>query len=301
MTMDAHQALARSLAEPPEKGDIDMLTNLWRHAEIRIECDRPHDLEDHPDLAIRIRGAFGRTLASLPPPVVHRRDPFQRPAPFAVFFGDFRVPAAQELPKPFVIDADCVGKVVIVTLRVFGHAMFWAMQARDALIMALEGGVSLRMEGRLRVAFKIRDCTSRSVDGLPTRDTAREAVMVFHSPLVVRSGRSFGLTETALIKGLFARVQGLARWQGLLLSPSQEAMRCVDTIQADLSGLDPAPMRRNSQRQPGMPILALGVVGRLRLSGTLAPLLAHLAIGSYAHIGSHAAVGFGRYDLALYA
>ena len=219
--MDAHQALARSLAEPPEEGDIELLLHLWRHAEFRVECDRPHDLEDHPDLAIRIRGAFGRALASLPPPLVHRRDPFQRPAPYAIFFGNFSVPAAQELPKPFIIDADCVGKTVIVTLRVFGHAMFWAMQARDALIMALEAGISIRMEGRLRVAFKVRECTSRSVDGLPLPLAAREAVMMFHSPLVVRSGGSVGLRETALIKGLHARVEGLARWQGVSLSPSR--------------------------------------------------------------------------------
>ena len=99
-------ALQESLASPEDSVDLSTLAELWQCVDIRVVCRRPSDLEEHPDLAVRIRGAFGRALAQLPPPIIHRADPFRRPPPFAILFGDYVDERNAPLPKPFVIDAD---------------------------------------------------------------------------------------------------------------------------------------------------------------------------------------------------
>jgi CRISPR-associated endoribonuclease Cas6 len=293
--------LAETLSAPYLSGGLDLLLETWRHDETEIVCRLPHDLEDHPDLAVRIRGAFGRMLAELPPPIVHRYDPFGRPAPFAVLFGDYIDARGTMIPKPFVIDADVIGTEVVVRLRIFGEAMFWAAQARDAMVMALAQGVSIRSESRHKVAFEPLSCSTRRIEGLAPPCITRDAALRFVTPLVVRNGSLPGLSPRSLVNSLIARAIGMARWQGLALELDHAELQLrAEAITLDVSDLMPVGFRRHSRRQPGNPIPVLGFAGKLGLQGPLIDISPLLAVSAVAHLGSHAALGLGRCDVFGY-
>lgn len=301
MTVDALQEIVASLRQPGDAGPIELLLELWQHDETRIVCRRPRALEFHPDMAVRIRGAFGRALAELPPPVVHRHDPFSRPPAFKVLWEAFRDEVGRELPKPFVIDVDIGGNEIIVVLRVFGLAQYWAGLARDALLMALDGGVSIKTDSKIHVQFEPLSWTSRRVDGLDCPRIARDAVLLLSTPLAVRHGSAIGLSARSLFHSAFVRASGLARWQGLrLLADSGAIGSLAEHMHLEADALFPVRFSRHSRRQPGREIPVMGLMGRLGLQGPLEALTPYLAIGAVAHIGSHAALGLGRYDLLGY-
>ncbi|KAB2920378.1 MAG: hypothetical protein F9K29_02540 [Hyphomicrobiaceae bacterium] len=77
-------------------------------------------------------------------------------------------------------------------LRVFGLAMAWAGQARDALVAALSSGISIKSGSRHQVAFAPHEVLTEIVDGIERVDVTRDASLVFRSPLVVRSRSSAG-------------------------------------------------------------------------------------------------------------
>ena len=293
--------LAESLSAPHQSGGLPLLLETWHHDETEIVCRWPNDLEDLPDLAVRIRGAFGRVLAELPPPIVHRYDPFGRPAPFAVLFGDYLDERRTTIAKPFVIDADVIGTEVVVRLRIFGAAMFWAAQARDAMLMALARGVAIRSESRHKVAFEPLSCNTRRIEGLPLPPVTRDAALRFVTPLVVRNGSLLGLSPRSLVNSLIARAIGLSRWQGLALTMDHAELQLrAEAITLDISGLMPVRFQRHSRRQPGHPIPVLGFAGKLGLQGPLTDIAPLLAVSAVAHVGSHAALGLGRCDVFAY-
>ncbi len=298
---DALDLLARDLANPADAGGIALLLELWRHVDMTIHCRRPLDLEDHPDLPVRIRGGFGQALARVPPPVTHRNDPFNRPAPFSVLFGDFNDARGQVLAKPFVIDVDVRQSEVVVRLRLIGRAMFWANQARDALIEALDGGVAIKSGSPHRVVLEPVEMETEFVDGIPWPRATREVVMLLRSPMAIRSGRAVGLAIPALAHSLLQRAVALAAWQGLALAVDRaDVASSIGACEFDTSAVLPVNFERNSRRQPGRPIPVVGWLGRIGLTGHLEPIAPYLALGTVMHAGSHAALGLGRYDLAVY-
>lgn len=298
---DAMSLLRASLRDPPVAGDVGLLLDLWRQVDFRIVCRRPADLEEHPDLPVRMRGAFGQALMTMPAPVSHRFDPFGRPRPLDIFFGDFTGFGGGVLPRPFVIGADVLGDHVLVRLTVFGEAAFWAVQARDAMIAALTGGISIRAEGRMRVVFDPIEIESEVVDGLSAPQAERDVTLLLKSPLVIRANRSARFGAIPLANSLLARAEGLARWQGVALSVDRgEVRHSAEALRVHTDDLYPVRFQRHSKRQEGREIPVLGLLGRIGLNGPLAPLMPFLAIGSVAHTGSHAGLGLGRYDVAAY-
>ena len=299
--MSGLDLLKASLAAPPLEANIHELMDLWRQTEFRITARRPKLLEDLPDLPVRLRGALGATLAAYPPPVGGRHDPFDRPAPFQVFFGDLGSNGGRETARPVVIDVDVDRDLVRVRLIVFGQAMFWARQVRDAMIAAMVGGISLRSGSRRRVVFEPMEVETEVSEGLDCPSIARDAVLVLKSPLVLRHGRSLKIDAHSLTSALFARAEGLARWQGVaLLDPPSSLTQLADEISVEGHDLLPIRFERHSRRQAGRSIPVTGTVGRISMQGQLQRLLPYLVIGSVAHVGSHAALGMGRYELAVY-
>ena len=293
--------LKTSLAAPPVAASIGELLALWRQVEFRITARRPKLLEDLPDLPVRLRGALGEALAKSPAPIRGRHDPFDRPPPFQVLFGDLGSERGRETPRPIVLDADVTSSAVEVRLVVLGQAMFWAQQARDAMIAALAGGITLRSGSRRRVVFEPLELETEVTEGLVCPAVGRDAVLVLRSPLVLRHGRSLKIDAHALTSALHARAEGLARWQGLqLLDPLFSVTSTAKQFTVEGHDLLPIRFFRHSRRQVGRSIPVTGTVGRLALKGNLADLMPYLVIGSVAHVGSHAALGMGRYELAVY-
>ena len=275
----------------------EQLLDIWTHEEVRVIARRPHDLEDIPDLALRIRGAFGNALARRGAPISHRFDPFGRPPPYPALFGDEQ----GNRVRPFVIDADVIGDVVVVDLRLFGMAVFWADQTREALIEALADGVSLR-GGALRTPFVPLDAMMRRCAAPENRPRLTEAVLVFRTPVCVRRKDALQLSGPSVLKSIVTRVRGLTPWLNIEIVADWEKLhRLAETFDYDDGDLTMVRFDRYSRRNPGAAIPMRGALGRLVARGDITPYHPFLAIGQFIHAGSHAALGFGRYDFAGYA
>lgn len=280
----------------------DQLLLLWTQDEVRVVCRRPSGLEHHPDLAMRIRGALGRQLAVAGAPVAGRFDPFGRQGAFDLLYSQSRGPESSgEQARPMAIDADVVGEHVIVEARLFGRAGFWIEQVRDGLLAALQNGVSLRLGGKTHVSFEILDCLQRRfVPEIPIK-TGREAVLAFRTPVRVRAGERTRRDPLAILWSAVTRVRGLAAWQEAELVLDELQLRAeAARLTFDDEDLTPMNFRRHSIRQGNVAIPVSGSIGKLVARGRLEGLTPFLTLGQYTHIGSHAALGFGRYDFAIY-
>lgn len=273
------------------RADPDQLLALWHHEELRIIARRPPDLENHPDLALRLRGALGRKLYGAPPSV---RLGASRDA-FADLFGEDPVHET----RPMTIDADVYSGLVTIDLRLFGDARVHLPVVCDAMLVALQDGVSLRPGGR-RVPIEVLDVFARRiVPPWPIPD-AREAIVMFITPMVLRAGGGLSTSHGALLTALARRVNGLARWAGIEPNFNEKAARrAADEI--ELTSLETIPVRmtRWSRRNPGEPIPVSGFLGKVKLSGPLQAFTPYLTLARSTHIGSHAALGFGRVEIAF--
>lgn len=289
---------------PPWRADtrfppvtLPELVQMWTHDEAVVICRRPSDLEDHPDLALRIRGAFGRGLAICGPTVGHRFDPFDRPSAYPAVFGN-------ELPgraRPFAIDADVVGDEVWVVLRLFGDAGFWIDQCGKALLRALEKGVALRANGRNRVGFEILDARiGRVAAALPPKNCSAATVTCL-TPVSVRSGRSMIAQPQTILYSTVSRVRGLEPWLGISITADWARLHrtCMGgTVTEDETIA--YRQTRNSQRQRDRLIQMDGLLGHCTIVGNLSEMAPLLALADYVHIGSHAALGLGRVRVSLW-
>lgn len=271
------------------------LIRLWMQDEIAVVCRRPPDLEDHPDLALRVRGALGRVLARQGPPVAHRFDPFDRPSAFKILFEE----SDDGRGRPFALDADVLAESVLVRLRLFGAAGFWIDQVREALLEALAGGIAFRLGGRQHVPLEPLECAQRRTGLTDPPERCGEAVLVFRTPIVVRAGHRLSGSPRAVLWSAVTRLRGLAPWQGVRLAVDEAALEADLAAAPALDDVTTVSLRRHSQRQGDVAIPVTGLLGRQRLWAPGA-ILPFLAAGADTHIGSHAALGFGRYDLSLY-
>lgn len=273
------------------------LVLMWTQEEIRVVCERPHDLEDHPDLSMRIRGAFGRTLAKAGRPIAHRHDPFDRPAPFAALFGG----ADGDAARPFTIDVDVLADVVQVDLRLFGQAAFWVDQCRDALLAALAGGVAVKAGSRHKQPIRPLDCFMRRTCADLPPASLRSISMTCVTPVAVRSGQALLAAPPALLYATVTRIRRLAAWLGVELVVDLATLhRTCEQASVVSERLLPYRASRWSQRQRDRHIPVIGLLGGFSVEGALTPLAPFLSLAGHTHIGSHAALGMGRVRVALY-
>ncbi|WP_238258032.1 CRISPR system precrRNA processing endoribonuclease RAMP protein Cas6, partial [Methylorubrum podarium] len=271
------------------------LVEVWSEDVVRVVCARPSDLEDHFDLALRIRGALGGALSVAGPVLGARPDPAHRPNAFELLYGSLP-PRRQGEPlmgRPMAIDADVIGDEVHVEVRLFGGSGFWLEQVRDGLLAALEDGVALRPSGQ-RVPFSPLTCTTCRIVPEPAPSRVGEAVLTFLTPLAIRSGSRPSAAPGALLSALQARMAGLAPWQGVTLAFSaMDARAAAAALHVEAEAWRPIAFRRFSRRAPGAPIPVMGFCGRLRLTGALDPIGPLLHLARRTHLGSNAALGLG--------
>jgi CRISPR-associated endoribonuclease Cas6 len=296
----ARDHLAEFLGDPVRDIGLSEMMRLWRQDEITVSCRRPHDLEDHPDLAIRLRGALGQALARQGSPVHGRSDPFNRPRAFDVLFGDAVAPSGQLAGRPMAVAADVIGDRIEITVRLFGSAGFWINQVRDGLLDALRQGVSLRPDSRVRIPFEVLGSEQHRAGLRDDTPDCRSATLMFRTPLVIRAGGRLSERQGALVRSTARRIASLAKWHGVRLQFDDERIEHGIARMESEDELTMVQFWRNSRRQPGRPIPVKGKIGRIGLSKISHELVCLFHIGSFTHTGSHAALGFGRFDLALY-
>jgi hypothetical protein len=293
------RSLMDDLASPPFSCEVDELAALWSVRSVRFVCARPALMQDYPELSMRLRGAWGHKLAEMGP--VERRG-FSMPRPYEVLFAPLgKWASGLEVPKPAVIRGWIDGEALIAEVHLFGWGDVYLDQAAAALAAALEEGVSLGSGVRQRVPVEVVDAGERACGLVEVPGQAGSAVLSFRTPVVVRNVGRLRQNPTAVLKSLLLRVSGMARWQGYDLQADWRALHeRIEALTIDVLDLDDTAWERHSIRRGDSAIPMHGLLGKLRLSGNLIPLLPFLAIAETCNTGSHAALGLGWFDLAVY-
>lgn len=296
--------LARARADllaPATRVDVETLCRLWRWDEATVICDRPSDLEDYPDLALRVRGAMGRLLRerALSP---RRADPWGRSSAWETLYL-LEPPRRDgfEVARPFVVRVDVFGDRVVAAVRLFGWAGLHVEDVAEALWNALAGGVSLRAGGRIRVPFLPRDVTVSRSEGVEFHHAPGRAELLFDTATVIRRGHVLTVDPASIPMAAVRRAASLAPWMELGLDHDEAALReACDDADYDMGGVTAASWTRFSIRRPDAPIPVYAFRGRVRMAGRIGTLAPYLALAETCGLGSHAALGFGRVRAVLY-
>lgn len=274
------------------------VANAWAMRVVTVVCRRPQGLEDYPDLSLRLRGAVGRKLRELPPP---RRWSVQLPPPYAVLFSPVaRLPNRSELPKPLIIRASVTGDTVVAEARLVGWAAPYTDAAAAALIAALEDGISLSSSSRQRTPLIVDAASETVIDGLDVPQTSGSVSLRFRTPVVVRH-RSRNLFDgRTVLRSTIGRSLSMVRWQGFDVPSEPDLEEQVDSMDIDDRELSATRWYRHSIRRGDDGIPMEGALGLLRVHGSLGPLLPYLSIASAINTGSHASLGLGWFDIAIY-
>jgi hypothetical protein len=294
--------MAAELADPPLRFAPDTLAALFDMEVVTVVGARPKGLQDFPELAVRVRGAFGRVLHGFGPPILDRHDPAARPRAWDILFESMEAPGGRgAIAKPLVVRADVIGDRVVATVGLVGSAGFWRPDAAAALVGALENGVAGWEDGRIRLPIPCLEARHDRVVGfLAPAYGVREARLTLRTPLRLRSGGSLVSVGPSFLIAIVNRVARLAPWLHARLEVDWNMMharaRDIDVATDDLLAYRWSRGTRRSQTRLPM----IGYLGRLVLRGPLDPFVPFLQIAAVANAGSHASLGLGRFDLALF-
>lgn len=290
--------LKSALCNPVAPVSVEKLAALFTLDLVEVEATLPSGLEDHPDLPIRLRGALGRHLATMPPPVDWRYDPHGRARAFDILYQPLgQIDHRTAIPKPMTVHADILGRTLRVRIVLIGAGGYWWPDVAAALQSAFDHGISLHNMGRQKIPIAIKTLRHHRLDGIDAEDQASSTTLVklqLLSPLRLRSGQATRFDAASLLISIVNRVAALARWQYLSLesnwSALHDATHHVALFDADLNIVR---WERGSIRQAAR-IPVLGLTGSCSLSGDLAPFVPYFAIAQQVNFGSHASLGFGR-------
>lgn len=292
-------ALAHDLTHPGFAAGPAGLALHWLSEHYRFTALAPPLMEDHPELSIRVRGAFGAALARQPVPLTATGR--ARPHPYQVLHQPLVMIDGDEAAKPLSLRAWLSGPHLIADLTLFGWGIAWRDEAAAALLDALQSGIAIRADRRLRSPAQVIDVahTRRAFAEVPTVKPTY-AALTFRSPVTIRQGEAHHSEPRALLLAAVRRVAALARWQGCRLTGDMADWRAL-IARLDLATEDwhPHAWQRHSRRGGDMTIPMRGHTGRLIARGDLGDLGLILGMAEACNIGSGAALGLGWYDLVL--
>ena len=280
------------LTAPPTTADLADLPGQWRRTVIELGLARPRGLEDGPWLEGAVRGALGHALAGLPPPAPGLPTPLE-----LLFQSQAMLTRRLPVPKPFVIELDRNGQQFTLRLVLFGTAGRWRELLLTGLLAMLETGLTLREAGGRRVPFEATSAAWWRSERIVVPDQPETAILRFTTPLRLRATGSLSTDPADLVFALVERACGLARWQGLRVTPPWSQWRDLGkSLTADSSTMRPTSWQRRSSLQAKRFGMA-GLLGDLVLHHPPQALMPVLALGATAHVGAHTSLGLGRYTL----
>jgi hypothetical protein len=288
---------------PPATCTIAELAALWRYESYVARCVRPPHLQDFPEFSVRLRGAFGRALHDLPPRVTGRGKVL--PAGWTALFEPLALQTAgpgagDEVPRPLCIRAWIADNIVYCEVRVFGWGMFWHQEAGAALMRCLERGIAFSDRGRSRAALELIDLTRMRMDGIDVPAARSGALLHFRAPFASRLRGAVNDNPRSIVPAIIRRVQAMARWQGFALPSAAALLRETRALKVTAQDWRTYGWTRHSQRQRDNDIPAEGMLGSVMLEGDLERLAPWIALAASCNIGSHASMGMGWFDVAVW-
>lgn len=291
------ERLARQLRHPPIPLTLADVPAHFPVDVVEAQTTLPLDMEDQPDLAIRVRGALGQSLASLPPPVDWRRDPHGRPRAFDILYQALTPDGSGlNMVKPMTVQTDLVGRKLTIRVNLVGMATYWWPDVAAGLQSAMEGGISLHGAARSRVPMEVESLRHHQtiLHDLPDTNGPVEVMLDLLSPMRLRSGTATLFSVPSFLIALANRITALARWQHLDVTVDWTELHRMAHL-AMIANDEMVAVRwdRGSVRSKGK-IPVLGYMGKLTLAKCPAAYIPLLKLAELVNVGSHASLGFGR-------
>ena len=262
-----------------------------------LTSDRPIDpVAVGPHLRRSFLGALGPGGSDL----ARRSEPcdWDPPCALDIFCREqLRGPRGDGMPKPYLVYATSCGKILQVSLRVFGVANDWFPTATEAM------GAGLRdiLPWQKRLGVPQPTLISRQIDMFQSFEVPADTstlVLEFESPADISGKSESQNLGRSLIGRLLRRVDALARWQGAKFSDSElrRLTASLDKLDYDLVGLRSGRVSSpNIQKQDRTRSV---LTGRLTLRGELSAIRPVLQIGERCSVGRGAVEGLGRFRIA---
>ncbi len=285
---------------------VETMRQLWQYDDIILQCRRPPDLEEQPDLPLRIRGAIGNVLETLCDHQRARCDPFDREDAHELFYF-WPAPKVDtvfgrlELAVPWIIRTTVRADQIWVTIRLFGEAAIHRNQIMAAAHMALNGGIALRNHGA-RTPISVQQVYWHRFDGGAKNWADHASAVRLHmaTPLIIRKQQHIRLEPQAALRAAMRRVAVVAPWMGMAVTA--EGSQLDDRVNQLEYHMDihPENWTRTSSRAPGRSIAVHAIGGWIAAQGDMSILLPWLQLAEYASIGSECASGFGAFDMTIW-
>ena len=294
--------LEDQLRAPLHRVDLNGLLDLWQHDDVVVTCVRPSDLEECPDLPLRMRGALGNALQDLCADAV-QHDPFDRPTAHRLMYK-WKPPrhGLVDVATPYVVRAEVRGDVVEVRVRLFGAAGYHAPMVIRGLIAALEGGVSIRNHG-IRARFTVTGAQIERFDGAARAwmKGGSSATLYLLTPVIIRRDRILQIAPLSLLRSTMRRAQAIAPWMNCTLMTDEETLfEGGKRLRFNMAEVHSEGWERTSSNNPGKGIPMRGYAGKITLEGDLSDWASYLDLAQYASIGGECALGFGAVRAIIY-
>ena len=268
----------------------------FRFVAVAVRIPGAVELLSSPAHIGKIRGALGEALMETASPAVRAggRCIWDPPCAYAVLWqpeGELR--PGKPMPAPYVIETDAFGNDLVITLKLAGMAGDYLGEVGDALLRALRRGLSIRGPKRLEPA----DRTYAEHVGLRDPEIDSQATLEFQTPLLLRNAGEAHIEPSAVLRTMIHRADGLARWCGIQLDVDFPALlEATKQVEGDWTEVDVRNWQRGAIHQRRV-IPMEGALGRLHLTGNLAPFSPFVALTEAFHCGSRTAWGQGRFRI----
>lgn len=297
---EALQHLGNLLEQPPVAVDLDDMAAMWEMSVIRLTCARPAGLEDYPEFSVRLRGAFGQAIKRQPA-IVNWRG-LVSPLPHDVLFRAVGTDATgDERQKPIVIRGWVERNSVIIEVRLFGLARWFTTAASLAMQEVLSEGISLGGSRPLRVPVNVMTVTISETSSVVLPERASSIVLSFRSPFSVRHRSDLAQDPRSILRSIPRRLAALAPWMSLHLQAQDRLQQEIETSALSTNDVMPYSWLRHSKNRGDQPIQMAGYLGKLELRGRMTALAKAIALAEHCNAGSHASLGLGWFDAAIYA
>lgn len=276
--------------------DWETLPGFWRRTTLTLICKRPCGLQDGPWLPGVIRGAWGRQLLDM----AQTNNTGNLTGRDVFFATQGRLRPGFPVPPPFVITVEPKPPNLRIQLTLFGRAEGWRQEAFDALVHAMEAGVSVfERGGHPREPCQVLDAQWTRMETVPVLSFCNGARLLFKTPVRIGPSGAGNVPVPNLIVSLAARVASLARWQGFDVPVDTEAWQhLAEMLDIETNGLIPVGWHRRSSMQSGRNIPMAGYCGAVHSGNVPGPLAILLCLGETCFAGQHASFGMGHYILS---
>jgi hypothetical protein len=259
-------------------------------------------------LPAAFRGALGHTLRAVSEERLNPMRAFG--TAFQTLFADHHIfEEGWFVPKPFVIWVTTTSTKIYVEITLFGEAGYWRDDVAEAALRIMvpkgsggQGGISVASGSPVKRAWKLEDIYWREMGAYPIPKAKRIFILATKTPIITSAQSLIRPSIDNLLFTIFARVSGVARWNGVRLDADWSFEKIRELVaRINHSSLLPpriSVVSRKSRSYGQMTRLETGLHLELKIDDYPDALWPGFVLGTLAHAGYDTSQGFGRIIIA---